>query len=228
MSLCKPKLAFEAIRFLIRTRAEKRLAGVAVLLVALLQPGCEGFFVEPVLTGITVGPSATIQTGTTVQMNAVGTFNDGTQKNLSSSRVFWSSATPSIATISTSGLVTGLSPGQAQITGASGTVTGTVTVTVTIGGLTSIKVTTADGLTSIAYGSSEQFVATGTANGQTIDITDSVHWSTSPTSINDVSIASDTGLLTTTSGPPAAVQFVVVAIDPTTGISGQINFTVHP
>jgi hypothetical protein len=46
-------------------------------------------------------------------------------------------------------------------------------------------------------------------------------------SIPDVSIASDTGLLTTTSGP-TTVQFVVVAIDPTTGLSAQLNFTVHP
>jgi trimeric autotransporter adhesin len=195
---------------------------------ALLQPGCEGFFVDPVLTSLSIGPAATIQTGLTVQMNAVGTYNDGSQKNLKASSVFWSSGTPSIATISTTGLVTGLSSGQAMITGASGTVTGTVTITVTIGGLTSIKVTTADGLTSIPYGSTEQFVATGTANGQPVDITHSVHWSTNPQNINDVSIDPNSGLLTTTSGATATAQFTVVAIDPTTGISGQINFTVHP
>lgn len=210
-------------------RGHKQFAALsATLAIVLLQPGCDGFFVDPVLTGMTVGPAATIQTGTTVQMNAVGTYNDGSQKDLKGSSVFWSSGTPSIATISTTGLVTGRSPGQALITGASGTVTGTVTVTVTIGGLTSIQVTTADGLTSIPYGSTEQFVATGTANGQPVDITDSVHWSTNPSNINDVSIDSNSGLLTTTSGPTTTQQFTVVAIDPTTNLSGQINFTVHP
>lgn len=203
-------------------------AASATLLIALTQPGCEGFFVEPVLTGMSVGPAATIQTGTSVQMSAVGTYNDGSQKNLSNSSVFWSSATPSVATVSSAGLVTALSPGQVLITGASGTVTASATVTVTIGGLTSIKVTTADGLSSIAYGSTEQFVATGTANGQPLVITDSVHWSTNPQNLNDVSIAPDSGLLTTTSGGNTTVQFSVVAIDPTTGISGQTNFTVHP
>jgi len=87
-----------------------------------------------------------------------------------------------------------------------------------------MKVTTADRLTRIPYGSTEQ---SGTANGQPIDITNSVHWSTSPQNINDVSIAPDSGLLTTTSGPTTIAQFALVAIDPTTGISGQINFIVH-
>src|ERR1700757_2559349 len=136
------------------------LMGTGLLLAFALLVACEGFFVDPVLTGLTVGPPATIQTGTTLQMSAVGTFNDGSQKNMSASKVFWSSSIPSIATVSTSGLVNGLSPGQAVITGASGTVTGSANVAVTIGGLTSIQVTTADGLTSIPYGSSEQFVAT--------------------------------------------------------------------
>jgi hypothetical protein len=160
-------------------------------------------------------------------MSAVGTYNDGTQKTLSS-KVYWSSGTPSIATINESGMVTGLEPGQTTITGASGTVTGTATVTVAIGGLVSITVSTQDGLTNIPYGNTEQFVATGVANGQHIDITNSVTWSTSPSSIDSVSIASTTGVLTTTSGPSMAVQFQVVATDPITGISGKMSFTVHP
>jgi hypothetical protein len=205
-----------------------RLAGSLAVFGILAGMGCEGFFVEPVLTGLTVGPAAAIQSGTTLQMSAVGTYNDGSQKSLSASKVFWSSGTPSIATVNTTGLVTAVAPGQAVITGASGTVTGSSTVTVTLGGLTSIQVTTKDGLTSIAYGSTEQFVATGAAGGQQIDITNTVHWSTNPLSISNVSIAPNTGLLTTTSGGTSSMTFLVVAQDPTTGISGQMNFTVHP
>jgi hypothetical protein len=203
------------------------VAGFTALLIVGFGPGCEGFFVDPLLTGLTVGPAATIQTGTTLQMSAVGTYDDGSQKDLKSG-VYWNSGTPSVASVSASGLVNGLNPGKTVITGASGTVTASATVTVTIGGLTSIQVTTADGLTSIAYGSSEQFVATGTANGQKIDITDSVDWSTNPKSIEGVSIASNTGLLITASASTTPVTFAVVALDPSTGISGQINFTVHP
>jgi hypothetical protein len=207
---------------------ELRLVAAFALMVILgLGLGCEGFFVDPVLTGLAVGPSATIETGGTLQMSAVGTYNDGSQKSLTSG-IYWSSGTPNVASISKSGMVTGAEPGQTTITGAAETLTGTTTITVTLGGLTSIKVTTQDGLTSIAYGNSEQFVATGTANGQQIDITTSVVWSTSPHSITDVNIGSTTGLLTTTSGPANTVQFAVIATDPTTNISGQMNFIVHP
>jgi Big-like domain-containing protein len=208
----------------------KHKPGLAVLFVSLLVglgPGCEGFFVDPVLTGIAVGPSATIQTGTTIQMSAVGTYNDGSQKTLKSN-VFWSSGTPNVASVSSSGLVTGVGPGQATITGASSTVIGTATITVTIGGLTAIQVSNQDNVTSIVYGNSEQFIATGTANGKQINITDSVTWSTHPSSIPNVSIASNSGLLVTTSGPTTAVQFDVVATDPTTNISNRMSFAVRP
>ena len=205
---------------------QKLVAALTVVLLVMIGPGCEGFFVEPVLTGITVGPSATVQAGNTVQMSAVGTYNDGSQQSLSN--VYWSSSSPNIATISSSGLVTGVEPGQTTITAAKETATGTTTITVSVAGLSSIQVTSQDGLTSIAYGESEQFIATGTANGEQIDITDSVTWSTSPSSISSVSIASTTGMLITLSGPTTPVQFQVVATDPTTGISGGMNFTVHP
>ena len=199
---------------------------VPILLTLTLALGCDGFFVDPVLTGIAVGPAVTIQTGNTVQMSAVGTYDDGSHKTLSSN-VFWSTGADSVATISKSGLVSGVGPGQATITGASGTVVGSATITVTIGGLASIQVTSKDGLSNITYGSSEQFVATGTANGQQIDITDSVTWSTNP-SPPSVSIDPRSGLLTTTAGPATAVQLMVIATDPTTGISDSINFTVSP
>jgi hypothetical protein len=183
--------------------------------------------VSPVLTGMAVGPSATIQSGATIQMDAVGTFDDGSQKHLDSG-VFWSSDTPTVAIVSTSGLVTGIAPGQATITGAHETVNGSATITVTLGGITSIQVTSADGLSSITFGSSEQFVATATANGQQFDISNSVTWSTNPRSISDISIDASSGLLTTTSGPQTITQFTVVALDPTSGIAGQMNFSVHP
>ena len=57
-------------------------ASITVLIIGF-GLGCEGFFVDPVLTGITVGPAATIQTGETLQMSAVGTYDDGKQKSLS-------------------------------------------------------------------------------------------------------------------------------------------------
>ncbi len=198
-----------------------------LLIVALGQLGCEGFFVDPVLTGIAVGPAATIQTGKTLQMNAVGTYNDGSQKSLSHG-VFWSTDTPSIATVDSAGIVTGVTPGQSTITGSSGTVIGSATITVSPGSLSSIKVTSQDGFFNITYGSSEQFVATATANGEQIDVTNSVTWSTNPSNIPSVSIDPKSGLLTTTSGPTQPVQFDVIATDVPTGISDHLSFIVKP
>ena len=77
-----------------------------IILIIGFALGCEGFFVDPVLTGITVGPATTIQTGTTLQMTAVGSYNDGSQKKLSS-KVYWSSATLKVATVDGNGVVTG-------------------------------------------------------------------------------------------------------------------------
>jgi len=197
-----------------------------ILLMISLSLSCDGFFVDPTLTGVAVGPAATIQTGTTIQMAAVATYNDGSQKKLSSN-VHWNSATANVATIDDKGVVTGIGPGQSVISAAVETVTGSATVTVTLGSLTSIKVTSQDGFNNILYGSSEQFVATGTSNGQQFNITNSVTWSTNPASIPNVSIDPKSGLLTTTSSGAPLVQFVVIATDPTTGISGNMNFTVH-
>ncbi len=197
-----------------------------ILLTIGVALGCEGFFVDPLLTGIAVGPAATLQTATTIQMSAVGTYNDGSQKKLSS-HIYWSTATPRVATVDGSGVVTGVGPGQSVVTAASETVTGSATVTVIIGSLSSLQVTSQDGFDSIVYGSSEQFVATGTSNGQQFDLTNSVTWSTSPQVIPNVSIDSKSGLLTTTSGLTGLVQFDVIAADPTTGISGSMKFTVH-
>jgi hypothetical protein len=202
------------------------LAAFATLILSAVGLGCHGFFVDPVLTSITVGPTATIQTAETIQMSATGTYNDGSTSSLTSG-VSWSTGTPSAATVTKAGLVTGVGQGSSIITAASGTQTGTATITVTIGGITAIKVTTSDGKTSIPFGSTEQFVATATANGKPVDVTNSVTWTTSPATITGVSIDPSSGFLTTTSGAGGTAQsFQVIATDPTTNITGVLTFSV--
>ncbi len=200
------------------------LAALATLFLLAFAIGCTGFFVNPTLTGVTVGPTATIQQGKTVQMTATGTYNDGSTKTITSG-VFWSSGTTTVATVSSSGLVTGVGPGTSTITGSSGTFSGSATITVAVSGITKITVTSP--LTNITYGATNQFDAMATTGSGTFDVTDSVTWSTNPTSISNVSIDPTTGLLSTTSGPTGSTTFQVIATDPTTGIFGSISFTVH-
>lgn len=170
------------------------VAAFATLLLFALGVGCSGFFVDPTLTGLAVGPQATISQSTTVQMTAVGTYNDGTQKPLKSG-IFWSSSATNIATISGAGLVTGVSPGQSTITASAATVSGSATVTVTITGLTAIKVEPTT--QTVTAPKTLQYKATGTVNGKQEDLTNIVTWATSDaTGLVDIDA---TGLVTVNS-----------------------------
>lgn len=189
------------------------IAVVATLLVCALGLGCGGFFVNPTITALAIGPQASIQQNGTVQMSAVATYNDGTQSTLTSG-VFWSTSDASVATITTGGLVTGVAPGSSTITGSSGSVNGSTTVTVTLTGLT--KITISPATASIVEGNTQQYKAIGTAQGQNVDITTQVNWAVDNTIGSTVSIDSN-GLLSTQSGSGPGIVHVT-ATDPTTGI----------
>src|SRR2546428_2931255 len=160
----------------------KRKLYLCLVFIALLgmifAVGCRGFFVNPTLTTVTVGPSTpSIQQGKTLQMTATGTFDDGSTKTLTTS-VLWSTSDVATATVSTSGVVTGVAPGTATITATSGTVSGSTSVTVTVANLISIAVTPTN--PSIKQGATQQFKATGTIQGGgTVDLTSSVSWNSS-------------------------------------------------
>lgn len=82
----------------------------------------------PVAT-ITVSPSApNISASQTVQLTA--TLKDQAGNSLTGREVTWSSATASVATVSNTGLVTGVAPGNAVITATSEGKTGSAAITV--------------------------------------------------------------------------------------------------
>lgn len=144
------------------------------LLLCALAVGCKGFFVNPTLTTVTVGPTATINQGGTVQMSAVGTYNDGSTQTLNN--VFWSSDDTGVATITAAGLVKGVSVGSATMTGASGTVSGQATIMVALNNVTGITVTP---ITENAKedGGTASFTAKATISGSSpVDITSTVEW----------------------------------------------------
>ena len=131
-----------------------RLAGTFALLATLaLTVSCTGFFVNPTLSSIAVGPASptieTGKTGNTVQMTVFGTNNDGSTTNNPS--VSWTITPTSVATISASGLVTSVSTGTATVTATANqnpSITGTQTVTVTVGCITSITLSQTSGTVS--------------------------------------------------------------------------------
>jgi uncharacterized protein YjdB len=158
------------------------LAAFAVLLLSALAVGCRGFFVNPTLTTVTVGPSgADIQVGKTLQMVASGTYDDGSTKTLTGN-VLWSSSDTGIATVSDSGLATGVLFGSAVITATSGTVSGSTTLNVSLANIIKIEVTPTTW--SMQIGDDKQFTAIATVQGgQQFNITDSAQWTSTNTSI---------------------------------------------
>jgi trimeric autotransporter adhesin len=196
------------------------LATLTIIFLLAFSLSCKGFFVNPTLTGVQVGPTASIQQSKTIQESATGTYDDGTTKTLSSgSGVVWSIADSegsSVATISDSGLVTGTSPGQATVTGAVGTLSGTATITVTLSNLTSIQITPTTA--TIASGQTQQYAAM--ANGGTTVITNSVLWTLNAGSVTGVTIDPVAGVVSTTSGDGGTVT--IQASDQTTGLLSNV------
>jgi hypothetical protein len=114
-----------------------------LLLIAVAGIGCNGFFVDPILQTITVGPTGVgILVAKTQQMTAIGTYDDGTQKNITgSTSTAWTSSDATVASVSSAGLVTGVGAGTANITATNGVATGSASITVSLTGVTSITVT---------------------------------------------------------------------------------------
>src|SRR5262249_20129150 len=145
------------------------------------------------LTSIALTPlGPTIAKGQTQQFTATGTYSDGTTANLSS-QVTWSSGTQSVATISGTGLATGVGVGSSAITAMLGGVTTPAdTLTVTAPILSSIALNPTN--PTIAKGNTQQFTATGTySDGTTADITNQVTWNSGTTGVATIS---PTGLAT--------------------------------
>ena len=165
----------------------------ATLLLLAAAVGCRGFFVNPTLTGLTVGPTTpSVQQGNTLQMTATGTYDDGSTKTLTGN-VLWSTDNSTIATVNTSGLLSAVSPGTATITATSGTVTGSTTAMITIANLVSITITPT--APSITVGNTQQFMAMGTVQGGgTMDVTNFVTWASSNTQVATID---NTGLAST-------------------------------
>jgi len=156
------------------------------------------------LVSIAVTPtSSSIANGTSQQFTATGTYTDNSTQNLTTS-VTWSSSDATIAAVSnaagSAGLATTLKQGSVTVAAALGSVSGSTTLTVTPATLVSIAVTPTN--PSIANGTSQQFTATGTyTDGSTQNLTTSVTWSSSDTTIATVSnAASSHGLATTLKG----------------------------
>ena len=164
------------------TKQKLRLAGaVAALATFAFTLGCRGFFVNPTLTTVTVGPTGfNLPVGSTQQMTATGTYNDGSTKTFTSG-VVWTSSDGSVATVSSSGQVTGIAAGTATITAQSGTITGTASITVALTNVTGVTISPTTGNVK-ANGGTVTFMALATISGSSkpVDVSAQVNWTIGP------------------------------------------------
>ncbi|HJT72023.1 MAG TPA: Ig-like domain-containing protein [Terriglobales bacterium] len=182
----------------------RKLGVVFALSVLAVASGCTGFFVNPTLSSIAIGPQdQTITTSQTLQMSATGTYSDGSTKDLTG-KVNWSSDTTSCATINSNGLVSPVKSVsgicETTISAASGTVSGaTTTVTVTEGTPLSINLTAST--STPQHNGTVTFTAKATFPGSSTpqDITSSVTWINSDTTDLTLTNGSGSGTLSANS-----------------------------
>lgn len=132
-------------------------------------------------TSISLSGTNSVAIGSTSQLEVTYTPSDTNVKN-----VTWSSSNSSVATVSNTGLVTGVAQGSATITAtaeaASGTVSNTYNVTVTPIAVTSVTLDTSSA--SVKVGKTITLVATVNPNNAT---NKNVTWTSSSTSVATVS-----------------------------------------
>jgi hypothetical protein len=142
------------------------------------------------LNSISIQPAnGSIAQGSRIQMAAIGTFNDGGTRNITS-LVNWTSSDPTVAKMGgTNGLFLGLAPGLVTITASLGSVTSAVPFTVTNATIVSISVTPST--TTIPIGGHTTFHAIGVfSDSSTQDISTNAIWSSSTPAIATVGSSS--------------------------------------
>ncbi len=178
----------------------------------------------PTATSITVTPTnPSLAPGGTQALTATANFFEGLTQNVTS-QVVWNSGTPSVATVTSSGVVTGVATGTSTITATLNGVTGSTVVTVSAP--SSITVTPAN--PTVVPGGTQALTATANySGGGTQNVTGQVVWSSGTPSVATVgSSGVVTGVGTGTSTITATLNGVAGSTVVT--VSAPSSITVTP
>ncbi len=207
---------------------------------AVIAAGC-GVFIAGCGSNTQVGtiqitPSTqSLNAGQTAQFSAIGIISHGQHPATTqdvTTLVAWSSNAPSIASISSTGLVSAVSAGTATITASlPGAPAATAAVTVTGGtpGKASsniVTLTVIPGSQSVASPKqTAQFIAIGTtAAGATLDLTSQVSWSSSSTQI--ATVGAGTGIATGVSQGTATITALYTNASDQSVVTGTASFQI--
>jgi hypothetical protein len=170
--------------------------------------------VESIVTSPT---KTSVPKGMTQQFTAIGALSGGCNIQDVTSLATWTTSNTAVATVSNAsgsqGLATAVDTGAANITAMIDSATSVpATLTVTQAVLQSIEITPIS--SSIALGQTKQFFATGTfSDGSTLDLTSSVTWNSSDTTIATISNTSGTrGLATSQAEGTATITATLAGI----------------
>ncbi len=158
------------------------------------------------VASVTVSPAnASIIAGGTTQLSA--TLRDGNGKKLSRSNVAWSSSNAEVATVSGTGLVTGVTSGFAIITAESGGASATATITVLSTPASAVTVNLQSG--SLSVGQTMQATAVTTDASGNVLTGRPIAWQSSNPSVATVN---SSGLVTAIAVGNVMVSAIVDAV----------------
>ena len=172
-----------------------------VLVVVAFGVSCGGFFTDPTLSSIAIQPpSPQVEVGSsTVTLQAWGTYSDNSRARITSG-VAWTSSPSTIVEILApcatqecgNATVQGLASGTSTITAAAQGISATATATAYLGNITNFEVcqgttvpvtscTSTWSVNALNGSTTQAFVAQGTSNGTTFDLTTAANWTVAPT-----------------------------------------------
>jgi uncharacterized protein YjdB len=213
------------------------LPALLLIALALTVAGCT----NPLIDSLAVSPtSQSLTVGQTVQFTATGTVGHGsghpstTQDDTDS--VLWTSSSPSVATVSATGLATAVSAGtttiSASMNGYTGNIAASATITVTssaIGGGTTptadvTTITLIPGTQSVAAApDTSLFIPIGTTSaGATVNLTGLVAWASSS---NQIGTINSSGIATAVSEGSTTITAIYTNADKTVA-TGTATFQV--
>ena len=157
--------------------------------------------------------------GSTLQINAKGTWSDQSSQNLNGYAT-WSSSNKNVATVGVGGVVNGQSTGTTTITASYGGKSATLNLVVEGSSLKSISITPQN--LKLPATIETQLNATGTfVDGQVLNLTSAVTWTSSTPSVATVSNASNNGGVAT--GVALGSTTITAAFS---GVSATTSLTV--
>ncbi len=171
--------------------AQSLSGGTSTIKATLASSSQTSILTVKTLTSITVNPTtAQIAVGQTQPFTATGNYSDGTQKDLTTSAQ-WSASPTSVATESnttgTQGVATAVAQGTAMISATSGTIVGSASLTVNPP-VSLVSITINPNNPTLPAGLTRQMQAIGTySDNSTQDITTSVTWTSSTTTVGTIS-----------------------------------------